>query len=257
MPPISDKAWSILTAPLGIPKVTEINCRQNSCSLKNSEMRSQLCTPSISDWIFRLYWRFLYEATFYFPRRDWLGHNFFLSGQTKDWVINVSSSCEVRMIFRFLCLKWGSYPSHGLPYSVVVRLRKDHTKICKWDLERNGIIICDVLGFTQRVLLKAGLPLSQDGSTVTGSLLQGCKDVSKHREGPRGQHLEAEKSAGTRGKAPQTRPHSSLAPHHCLQGTGQRNTAGGGQATLSTATIGFGQRKMYAQERGRARDLWL
>ena len=38
------------------------------------------------------------------------------------------------------------------------------------------------------------------------------------------QYLEAEKPAGIRVKAPQRRPSNSLAPHYCLQGTGQRDT---------------------------------
>ena len=63
-----DGLYSILCQEC--PFVSEINWRQNSCYLENSRVISQLCTLRISCEVFRLYWRFSYEAIFHLPRRD-------------------------------------------------------------------------------------------------------------------------------------------------------------------------------------------
>jgi hypothetical protein len=50
--------------------------------------------------------------------------------------------------------------------------------------------------------------------------------------------------------------YNSLESRHCLQGAGQQNTAGNEKVALSIATLDL-VRKMYAHQRGRARDVWL
>ena len=149
--------------------------------------------------------------------------------------------------------------SYCLTHSVVLRLNKDHTKICIGDVGRNGVTTPCHPWFSQRIYwwTKGILIFSQDGSPVSDQVtlakLWRCEQTIRTKCSisggwETGRHQRKSPSDG-----------AIWVPGAPLLPAGHRPAghSRGRQAALPRATTLSGQRKTCVHESGGGRDLWL